>query len=148
MSFHRILCPVDFSSGSRAALRTACELASASRATLVIVHVIETRMWVAEAMIELTSPSAASEADRLQSELTEWKAEARKLGVGEVKTELLTSATAWDRIVDTAREGAFDLIVIGSHGRTGLARAVIGSVAENVVRHASCPVLVVPLPRE
>jgi len=148
MTFRRILCPTDFSLASREALRTACDLARSAHATLVIVHVIESRMWMAEAMVELATPSSTSETDRLDRELAEWKAEARQLGAGEVKTELLTGVTAWDRIVDTARSGAFDLIVIASHGRTGLSRALIGSVAENVVRHAPCPVLVVPIRRE
>jgi nucleotide-binding universal stress UspA family protein len=47
--------------------------------------------------------------------------------------------------VDVAKSGAYDLIVIGTHGRTGLSHALIGSVAERVVRHAPCPVLSVRL---
>jgi nucleotide-binding universal stress UspA family protein len=50
-------------------------------------------------------------------------------------------------ITDTAKNDGYDLIVLGTHGRTGLSRALIGSVAERVVRHAPCPVLTVRLPQ-
>jgi universal stress protein A len=70
--------------------------------------------------------------DRLEGSITATKA------VREGKT--------WVEICDAAKEENADIIVIGSHGRTGLSHVLIGSVAETVVRHASCPVLVVREP--
>jgi nucleotide-binding universal stress UspA family protein len=77
------------------------------------------------------------------AQLAKSKTEAQQLGVKEVATRLLTGVP-WDEIVSAARsDSAVDLIVIGTHGRTGLAHVLLGSVAEKVVRHAPCPVLVV-----
>jgi universal stress protein A len=82
-------------------------------------------------------------ADSEEVELAEWKAHAKELGANEVATRVLTGAP-WDQIVAAARDdSAIDLIVMGTHGRTGLKHALLGSVAEKTVRHAPCPVLVV-----
>ena len=67
-------------------------------------------------------------------------------GFPDVKTLLAAGASAAQAILDHAREGSFDLIVMGTHGRTGLARAFAGSIAEVVVRKATCPVLTVHMP--
>jgi universal stress protein A len=61
-------------------------------------------------------------------------------------TVVVTMGTAWNRIVGAAKSWNADLIVIGTHGRTGLKHALMGSTAERVVRHAACPVLVVHSP--
>jgi nucleotide-binding universal stress UspA family protein len=58
-------------------------------------------------------------------------------------TVVVTMGTPWNRIVGAAKSWNADLIVIGTHGRTGLKHALMGSTAERVVRHATCPVLVV-----
>jgi universal stress protein A len=61
-------------------------------------------------------------------------------------TVVVTMGTAWNRIVGVAKSRKAGLIVVGTHGRTGLKHALMGSTAERVVRHAACPVLVVHLP--
>lgn len=142
MAFHRIMCPVDFSAGSGEALRVAAELARERDAALVLVHV-----W-APAQVTIgdgyLAPSVVQDMlDAETAQLAKSKAQAQQLGVKEVATRFL-SGVPWDEIVNAARsDSAIDLIVIGTHGRTGLAHVLLGSVAEKVVRHAPCPVLVV-----
>ena len=141
MKLEKILCPIDFSDGSRNAMTLAAELAKDSSATLVIVYVWEMTTW---AVSELTqAPAALQELiDQTETELAAWKRDAQSMGVGEVQARPETGA-AWDRIVAIAdADPAIGLIVMGTHGRTGLPRALLGSVAEKVVRHAPCSVLV------
>jgi nucleotide-binding universal stress UspA family protein len=146
MAFHKIMCPVDFSPGSRDALRMAAALARDYNAPLVLAHVWEPARWAFTGEIQL-APSVLQDAiDAEEAELAKWRTEARELGVKEIATRFLTGA-AWDQICRTAGDEDSDLIVMGTHGRTGLKHVLLGSVAEKVVRHASCPVLVVR-PRE
>lgn len=143
MGFHKILCPVDFSSGSREALVTSVELARESNAQLVIVYVSETSSWQAMTGFQVVPEVIQQVADFEQKELATWNARAKELGAKEVSARLLAGAP-WDQIVTAARnDRAIDLIVMGTHGRTGLKHVLLGSVAEKVVRHAPCPVLVV-----
>lgn len=142
MAFHRIMCPVDFSAGSSEALRVAAELARERDAALVLVHVWSpAQMTMGEGYL---APTVIQDmVDGETAQLAKSKTEAQQLGVKEVATRLLTGVP-WDEIVSAARsDSAVDLIVIGTHGRTGLAHVLLGSVAEKVVRHAPCPVLVV-----
>nr|HEX4315800.1 universal stress protein [Kofleriaceae bacterium] len=142
MVFKKILCPVDFSAGAREALTVAARIAVESSAALVLVHVWELPTW---AITELTLAPAALQdlLDSNDAELARWKAEAAALGVRDVQTRSETGP-AWDRIVAVAgSDPGVDLVVMGTHGRTGLSHALIGSVAEKVVRFAPCNVLVV-----
>ena len=79
-------------------------------------------------------------AERIQAGLQELR-EARLKGVAKVETKIVEHASAADGICQAARQLGSDLIVVATHGRTGLAHLLLGSVAENVVRHAPCPVL-------
>jgi nucleotide-binding universal stress UspA family protein len=80
-----------------------------------------------------------------QRELAAWKTEAIGLGATKVTTEFLTGA-AWQEVVSLAkRDPAIGLIVTGTHSRTGIKHAVLGSIAEKIVRHAPCAVMVVPV---
>lgn len=146
MESPKVLCAIDFSEGAREALRAAVELAQQSHATLVLAHVIEPPLWVHEPTVHLPGDRRAGELAAAEAELTAWRDEARKLGAREVVTTM-PSGVAWDRLVTLAREDpAIRVIVTGTHGRTGVSRAVIGSTAERVVRHAPCSVLVVRTP--
>jgi universal stress protein A len=143
MTFKKILCAVDFSDSARDAMRAAAELARASQATLVLAHVWQPPLWTTDFGIELPNDALLEAQGREESKLAAWKAEAQHLGASEVGSKLLRGVP-WDEIVTAAREDrTIDLIVMGAHGRTGLRRALIGSVAERVVRHAPCTVMVV-----
>ena len=143
MSFHKIMVPVDFSPGSRDALRVAASLALEAQAQLVLAHVWQPSQWAIGGEFQLAPEVIQDLVDSEQAELAKWKTEAKELGVKEVATRFLTGA-AWDQIVDAATDDrSIDLIVMGTHGRTGIKHVLLGSVAEKVVRHAPCPVLVV-----
>ena len=141
--FRKILCPVDFSAGSREALRVAAGLASESGAPLVLVHAWEASPWAVGSEAFMSPDVIQEMVDSAEAELGKWKTEAMTLGAKEVAVKF-TTGVPWDQIVSAARDDpAIDLIVMGTHGRTGFKHALIGSVAEKVVRHAPCPVLVV-----
>lgn len=131
--FTRILVPTDFSVPSAAALDYARTLAARFGASLHVLHVLENdflRPMVAD-------PRAAETAALRQlGELL--TVEERQRGA---VTAVLRSDAVAEEIVDYARSNGVDLIVIGSHGRTGLAHLLQGSVAERVVRTAPCMVL-------
>ena len=143
MTFKKILCAIDFSEPSRTALRAAAELARTSQATLVLVHVWQAPLWTTDYGIQVPSDAFLEARGDEEAELASWRAEAQQLGAVEVTTKF-ARGVPWDEIVGAARDDkAIDLIVLGTHGRTGVRRALIGSVAERVVRHAPCTVMVV-----
>jgi nucleotide-binding universal stress UspA family protein len=142
MAFTKILCPVDFSSSSREALRMAAEFARDSTASLVLAHIWEPPRW-SNGEIQLASGVVQDMVDAEEAELAKWKTEAQKLGAKEVAVQFLTGVP-WDEIVALVKnDPRIDLVVMGTHGRTGLKHVLLGSVAEKVVRYAPCPVLVV-----
>ncbi len=142
MEARHILCAVDFSPGSREALELAADLARDHHAVLVLLHVEERALWTAEPYLHLPADVREEVQLRLRDMLEEWKVEAQRRGAPEVMTQH-RAGVPWERIVGTAREDPrIEQIVVGSHGRTGLRRALIGSVAERVVRHAPCSVIV------
>jgi len=142
MTFKKILCAVDFSDSSREALRAAAELARTSQATLVLVHVWQAPLWATDYGMHLPNDALLKVQATEESKLASWRSEAQQLGAPEVVSKLLRGIP-WDEIVGTARDDrAIDLIILGMHGRTDLRSALIGSVAERVVRHAPCTVMV------
>jgi nucleotide-binding universal stress UspA family protein len=145
----KIVSPVDFSNCAQQALNYAIELATQFKAELSIVHAYEdpaayvTPMPMsgyvgpgAELLLELRK--------QLEVRLEEWKGQVAKAGVP-VRSELL-EGTPYRVVLDWAKEWGADLIVIGTHGHTGLAHALLGSVTERVVRMATCPVLTIRTP--
>jgi len=141
----QILVPVDFSEPSRAALDYAATLARAFGATLDVLHVWETPSFAPRGSDVVSVGAGELSLDDLirrnaGEALDAFVEEARKRGIG-VRAARAERGLAAHAIVDAAKIGNYDLIVIGTHGRTGLPRVLLGSVAENVVRHAHCPVL-------
>ena len=138
----RILVPTDFSPASRAALRYGIALARAFDAKLSLLNVPEHPGEAAEAEYPIgiyeTMKNAANE--RLGGLLT--KEEAREFR----PDYAMRIGNPANEIVRFADEREIDLIVMGTHGREGVARVLIGSVAETVVRRANCPVLTVHYP--
>jgi nucleotide-binding universal stress UspA family protein len=144
-SVSRILVPVDFSDPSRAALDYAATLARTFGATLDVLHVWEAPSFAPRASGLASSGAGEPSLDELvrrnaDEELDGFVEKARERGVT-VRASRTARGVPWHTIVAAAKEGNYDLIVIGTHGRTGLPRVLLGSVAENVVRHAQCPVL-------
>ena len=140
----RILHPSDFSAASNAAFKKAIEVAKASRAELLIVHVINPIVPVAgEGYVspKMYEDLAASTRAWARKQLDRLLAKAKKSGV-RVKG-LLGEGPAHEEIVRIAKRKRADLVVMGTHGRSGLAKLFLGSVAGRVVAAAPCPVLTV-----
>ena len=137
--FRRICCPIDFSDPSRAAMELAARLARRDGAGLTVLHVTGSH-WPGEQGRILPRPR--SEEKDEAATLAGWTAEAERL-VGATVSSVILSAPAGPAILGFARDDATDLIVMASHGRTGFQRLVLGSVTEEVIRAATCPVLVV-----
>ena len=150
MRIRRILVPTDFSQTSDAALAQARELAAALGASLRLVHVFDdpfVTAALADGQMLLPQEVRAEMAAAAETRLRERLREAAGTCLGH-DTALLTGPVA-KTIVQYARTHAIDLIVMGTHGRSGLAHILLGSVAEHVVRAAPCPVMTVrprPLP--
>jgi len=140
----RIFHPSDFSSASNAALRKAIQMAKASRGQLLIAHVISPVVPVAgEGYISPKDydESATSNRAWARKKLATLLAQIKRAGVRASGTIL--EGVAHEQIVRFARSKRVDLIVMGTHGRSGLAKLFLGSVAGRVVGAASCPVLTV-----
>ncbi len=136
----KICCAIDFSEPSRLAMEEGARLALRCQAELTLLHVHEVPTV---ASTETLSPRkllerALEEAER---KLAGWKADAERIAGRPVRSMVLTGEAA-PEILRSVREQPFDLLVVSTHGRTGLKRLVLGSVAERVVREADCPVLV------
>lgn len=143
-----ICCPIDFSEPSRVALRTAAMLSRRFDADLALLHVYELPVFTLLEGSLLPTPRMMSElAERSDKGLAEAYEEAHRLGACRITTTKLLG-TPHAEIVRFATEGQFDLVVMGTRGRTGLEAAVMGSVAERVVRLAPCPVLAVRAPKK
>lgn len=141
MTTHKILCPLDFSSGSQHALRLAIRLAREQHAELVVMHV-----WYVPSTGLGDFPFPRAIAGRIvghaSQSLDAAVQEARAAGLAAVTSKLVQGVPGWTIVEAANRDPAINLVVVGTHGRTGLARVLIGSVAEYIVRHAPCPVVV------
>jgi len=137
----RVLVPIDFSDCAKKALRYAIPLAKEHEAAITLLYVVPPDYAVGEyggfdyAALEAEMRSS-SERDLATLAVDEVR--------GEVSTDMLVrSGSPAFEIIEAAKELPADVIVISTHGRTGWKHALLGSVTENVVRHAPCPVLVV-----
>jgi universal stress protein A len=143
MEIRRILAPTDFSELSKQGLQSALELAEAFGAKLLLLYVVEPPPYPVEGIVP--SHLGATLLDDLERQATNDLAQmlsetqasnmdvARRVVVG----------IPYRKIVDVAEEEKIDLIVMTTHGRTGLSHLVMGSVAEKIVRTAPCPVLTI-----
>lgn len=139
-AFRRILVPTDFSVSAERAWDLAQGLARATGSELVLTHVVPRGAW------SIARAGHASEADRkwAAEELEDCAGKARAQGL-RVRVALRTGVPHRE-IMALAREEDADLIVVATHGRGGIDRALLGSVADQVARLAPCPVLTVPEP--
>jgi len=140
----RILHPSDFSAASNAALKKAIEMAKASRAELLIVPVINPIVPVAgEGYVspKMYEDLAASTRAWARKQLDRLLVKAKKSGVR--GKGVLAEGAAHEQIARIAKTKRADLVVMGTHGRSGFAKLFLGSVAGRVVAAAPCPVLTV-----
>jgi len=138
----RILVPVDFSECSRKALQYAASFAKQFDAEIVLLHVVEPPVYSEGTGLAPTSMVFDDTTIRVAAakQLAEWR---NQIASGATVKANVRSGVPYHQIIQSAEETNTDLIVIGTEGRTGLARMLIGSTAERVVRHAPCPVMVV-----
>ena len=142
MTFKKILCPTDFSAGSRQALRVAVRIANEWNAELVVVHDWYVPPSAFPGEYVLPPDIVDAMVDDSQRGLDAAIRDAIAARAKHVTGKLVTGVP-WEQIVGLLDREGFDLCVIGTHGRSGLARILVGSVAEKVVRHAPCSVLAV-----
>ena len=144
--FTRILIPTDFSPPSDAALATAREFADRFGASIHLVHVLEDPYATAAYASEVYGYLPPGLRERWEREaMTHLEAQLTPTDRARhhATTEVLFGSNAAKSIVEHARNNYIDLIVMGTHGRGGVAHLLLGSVAERVVRTAECPVLTV-----
>jgi nucleotide-binding universal stress UspA family protein len=143
----QILVPVDFSNCSYAALRRAAELARSTGAKIDLLHVWEVTAQLPPDMIfddhappgQILSHAILTHAQRHLDELVK---QAKAEGTEIRETRLVRGATA-HTIVEIAEKDGYDLIAMGTHGRSGFERLLLGSITEKVVRRSTVPVLTV-----
>ncbi len=136
----KILCPIDFSPPSRNALRYANEFAKAMNAKITVMHVIQPQPITADVNVPYVPLEVEIERHA--------KDDLEKFIQEEISPDILVERVIAfglpsDCVIAQAKKEDVDVIILGTHGRSGISRLLMGSTAENVIRHASCPVLVV-----
>jgi nucleotide-binding universal stress UspA family protein len=141
-----ILHPTDFSSGAELATELAIEMAVKFNAELTLLHTYAIQVYIGP--LGETYPLSAETVYKIQDtaerSLELIRKRASEAGV-KAKSQIVDGVDS-EVILATAKSAGIDLIVMGTHGRTGLKHFLLGSVAEKVVRLASCPVLTVRAP--
>ena len=144
MNVQRILFPTDFSELSKAAEKTACDLADEFGAELHVLHVLhDLFLTMPQTAAALLIPPKVLEGVIVSAEEEIQNVPPKAWTVAKKVVRVVRIGSTYDTIVQYAKDSAIDLIVLGTHGRTGLSHALLGSVAERVVRHAACSVLTV-----
>jgi nucleotide-binding universal stress UspA family protein len=150
MGIRRILVPIDYSQNSQAALAYGAELAMSFGASLDIVHVWDRPTYVTDAVMvqrpgeahkpigELIRENAQKDMDEFLSGIT--------LPAGVASKSRLLSGDPAATLLAELKKGEHDLVVLSTHGRTGFAHLLLGSIAEKLVRLSPVPVLTVPAP--
>lgn len=141
--FKNILVAIDDSACAQRALALAIDLAVVHRAKLIIARAVDPIEASAPAMDPYSSIQPYLEALVENAQQLVAAATATAVMAGVVAEGRVLSGSVVDTLVDLARSEHADLIVLGSHGRKGLSRLIVGSVAEGVMREAPCPTLVV-----
>lgn len=150
VSIERILVPVDFSDGSDVAVKEALAFAAAVGAEVHVLHVWQPPPYVVPEMV-VTVPGGSSQTfdefmrQRTRQELEDFLQPHRAMVNVPVVIHVETG-TAKEVIVRFLESHEMDLVVMGTHGRTGLMHALMGSVAEHIVRNQGCPVMTVRYP--
>ena len=142
LRIRKILVPVDFSEPSTQAVHYARAFADQFGSQVTLLHVVEPMLYPAElGYVPLATP------DLDEQRMGEMKKRLDQIGAvlrksAKVET-MLRLGRSWREICDVAKSGEYDLLILSTHGYTGIKHALLGSTAERVVRHAPCPVLTV-----
>jgi universal stress protein A len=145
IALHKILVPIDFSDHSKKALQYAIPFAEQFKASIDLLYVVEPAVYPADFSFgQVGFPAVEDElrqrgAEELQSLID------REIGIRVHARSAVRTGKAFHEIGQYAREESMDLIIIATHGHSGMEHVLFGSTAEKVVRHAPCPVLVVRL---
>jgi nucleotide-binding universal stress UspA family protein len=135
----RILVPIDFSKNARRALRYAIPLAAQFGVRITLLHVVEPVIYPTEMAIVVTNEKIAVNASRRHL-----AAFGEKFIPDKLRGKMIVrGGQPYFEIAEAAREMKADLIVLTTHGYTGIQRILLGGTAERIVRHAPCPVLTV-----
>lgn len=147
LSIRKILVPIDFTETSDKALDFAIELAQKFNAPITVMHAYEIPVigfpdGALVATVDVATRIQEAAKKGLDAAVT------ARANRGVQLESVLRDGVAWEEIRAVAEESGADLIVIGTHGRRGIARALLGSVAENVIRTVKTPVMVIHGPRD
>ena len=144
--FHRIVVPTDFSECAEGAWALAKRVAGSLGAELVLAHVLVEPIVYGDASMAADTTRQLFEQGRkwVEDEIEKWASAARVQGIT-VRT-IVRTGSAQEEIVNLATDERAELIIIGTHGRTGLNRLLLGSIADRVIRFSPCPVLTVRTP--
>jgi nucleotide-binding universal stress UspA family protein len=137
-----ILFPTDFSSTSEAALPYATAICRRFRSTLHVVHVLsDAGLLMMSGGVDYVGIGTIyqDEHDEAKANLSQMAAHFRTIP----HRNYVRHGVVWKNLADIIEQNEIDLVIVGTHGRTGLGKLLLGSVAENILRHASCPVLTV-----
>ena len=144
ISLKKILCPIDHSDCSKEALKYAVSFAMKDEAKLYLLHIIDIRSFN-ESLDAMSIQIPDEETlEQLRIKLLDCIPEEIREDMN--VEAIVVQGVPFAEIISTAREKEIDMIVIGSHGRTGISHMMLGSVSEKVVRKAPCPVLTVRQP--
>ncbi|MEO6785796.1 MAG: universal stress protein [Chthoniobacteraceae bacterium] len=140
LQFHigKILVPVDFSEHSHKALRYALAFATQFDAEVTLVHIVEQMVYPGDWMYP---PLAVTDFAVEKREQMIERLRALDAGSGVKTQHVVRLGRAWQEVIEIAQEQKADMIILATHGYTGLKHVLLGSVAEKIVRHAPCPVL-------
>jgi nucleotide-binding universal stress UspA family protein len=144
----RIVLTTDLSDQALAAFRPAGDLARSLGATITVLHVVPIREGDPSSSGSAHEPTAGSEAAE-RAEAAHWRLEEQSAAIGPdvpIELEIVVAHFVPGAIVEFARDSGADLIAMSTHGRSGIARLVLGSVAEQVLRSAEIPVICYPPP--
>jgi len=144
--FHRIVVPTDFSDCAEVAWALAKRVAGSVGSELVLAHILVEPIVYGDPSLATDTTWQLFEQGRkwVEDELEKWASAARAQGMT-VRT-IVRTGSANEEIVNLATDEGAELIIMGTHGRTGLNRMLLGSVADRVIRLARCPVLTVRTP--
>ncbi|CAG1770559.1 Putative universal stress protein [uncultured bacterium] len=145
VNIKNILCPIDYSVYSEMALKYAIEFAEKYQAKLYLMHVLDIRVYdINDPDLYNVNIIDEETINKLRERLLKCVNEDTK---NKISVEaIIIQGVPFAEIIKAAKECKIDLIVLGTHGRTGLSHAIMGSVAEKVVRKAPCPVLTIRHP--